>query len=325
MRFPSSVTGRLNLGEGTRRMDLMRRMVLGVADVPLVKRFFHRNRLARTLVDRFVAGDTVEDALSAARELAAMGITITLDHLGENVASREEASAAVASYVDTLQRLKAAGLEPNISVKLTMLGLDFGDDAAEANMRVILDAAREVDGFVRIDMEGSDYTQRTMDIFYRMFAAYPGNVGIVIQTYLHRAAEDVAEANGRKAPVRLVKGAYAEPESVAIQGTAARDRNFDMLMKTLLDKGAYPAIATHDPEMIESAISYARQNGIAADRFEFQMLYGVRRGEQERLRKAGYNMRVYVPFGTEWYPYFTRRIAERPANAFFVLRQMFDR
>ncbi|HWV36702.1 MAG TPA: proline dehydrogenase family protein [Thermomicrobiales bacterium] len=311
--------------KGTREMDMMRRVVLGVADVPLVERFFHGNRLAKSLVDRFIAGDSVEEALAVAKELAALGITVTLDQLGENVKTREEASAAVATYVDTLKRMKDAAIEPNISVKLTMLGLDFGDDAAETNMRPILETAREVGGFVRVDMEGSDYTQRTLDIFYRLFADFPDNVGIVIQTYLHRSAGDVVDAIEKKTRVRLVKGAYAEPESVAIQGADARDRNYDTLMKHLLDKGNYPAIATHDPALIDAAISYTRQNGIPADRFEFQMLYGVRRSEQERLRKAGYNMRVYIPFGTEWYPYFTRRIAERPANAFFVARQLIDR
>ena len=306
-------------------MNLMRRVVLGVADVPLVHRTFEQNRYARKLVDRFVAGDNLEAALDVARDLATQGITVTLDQLGENVSSVAEATHAVASYVDTLHRMKADNLEPNISVKLTMLGLDFGDEAARNNMVPILEAAREVGGFVRIDMEGSDYTERTMKIFEELHEAFAEEVGIVIQTYLHRAAVDVVAMINRDARVRLVKGAYSEPESVAIQSSSANDENFERLMKHLLDKGRYPAIATHDPSLIEAAIAYAKQEGIASDRFEFQMLYGVRRSEQIRLRKAGYNMRVYVPYGTEWYPYFTRRIAERPSNALFVLRQMLDR
>jgi proline dehydrogenase len=231
----------------------------------------------------------------------------------------------VAGYIDTLHQMKANDLEPNISVKLTMLGLDFGDDAARDNMLPILEAAREVGGFVRIDMEGSAYTARTMAIFEELHGTFPQEVGIVIQTYLHRAAADVVAMINLGARVRLVKGAYSEPESVAIQSSKENDENFERLMKHLLDKGTYPAIATHDPALIEATIAYAKAQGITPDRFEFQMLYGVRRSEQFRLKQAGYNMRVYVPYGTEWYPYFTRRIAERPSNALFVLRQMLDR
>lgn len=306
-------------------MNLMRRVVLGVADNAAVHRVFERNRYARKLVDRFVAGDSLESALAVARDFAAQGITVTLDQLGENVASVEEASAAVGSYVDTLRQMKNNDLEPNISVKLTMLGLDFGDDVARANMQPILEEARAVGGFVRIDMEGSSYTERTMAIFYDLHQQFPAEVGIVIQTYLHRAASDVVAVMSHDARVRLVKGAYSEPEAVAIQSTAGNDANYDRLMKQLLLKGNYPAIATHDPKLIESTITFARANDIASEKYEFQMLYGVRRNEQVRLKQEGFNMRVYVPYGTEWYPYFTRRIAERPSNAFFVLRQMLDR
>jgi proline dehydrogenase len=306
-------------------MNLMRRVVLGVADIPAIHRTFERNRYARKLVDRFVAGDNLESALAVARDLATQGITVTLDQLGENVATIAEATAAVSSYVDTLHQMKANGLEPNISVKLTMLGLDFGDGVARDNMIPLLEAAREVGGFVRIDMEGSDYTARTMAIFDELHSRFPTEVGIVIQSYLHRAAADVVAVINHGARVRLVKGAYSEPESVAIQSPKENSENFERLMKHLLDKGTYPAIATHDPDLIEATIAYAKAQGITPDRFEFQMLYGVRRSEQIRLKQAGYNMRVYVPYGTEWYPYFTRRIAERPSNALFVLRQMLDR
>jgi len=306
-------------------MNLMRRVVLGVADNAVVHRVFEQNRYARKLVDRFVAGDTLESALAAARELADQGITVTLDQLGENVATVEEATAAVGSYVTALRQMKDHGLEPNISVKPTMLGLDFGDDVVRENLVPILEEARAVGGFVRIDMEGSAYTERTMAIFYDLHGQFPEEVGIVIQTYLHRAASDVVAVMGHGARVRLVKGAYSEPESVAIQSTADNDANYDRLMKQLLLKGKYPAIATHDPKLIEAAIAFAKANDIAPEKYEFQMLYGIRRSEQVRLRQEGFNMRVYVPYGTEWYPYFTRRIAERPANALFVLRQMFDR
>ncbi len=306
-------------------MNLMRRAVLGVADLPPVHRLFERNRYARQLADRFVAGDTLESALSVARDLAGEGITVTLDLLGENVSTRDAAAAAVGSYTETLRQMKANDLEPNISVKLTMLGLDLGDEVARENVTRILETAREVGGFVRIDMEGSDYTTRTMQIFEQLHDHFPKEVGIVIQSYLHRAASDVVDMINRGARVRLVKGAYAEPESVAIQSRSENDENYERLMKHLLDKGNYPAIATHDPALIEATISYARANTIPPDRYEFQMLYGVRRNEQLRLKRAGYGMRVYVPFGADWYHYFTRRIAERPSNAFFVLRQVFDR
>jgi len=305
-------------------MSLTRRVVLGVAGIPAVHRLFERNRFARSLVDRFVAGETLDTALAVTRELAAQGIVATLDQLGENVATIAEAEQAVSTYVDILHRMHASNLEPNISVKLTMLGLDFGDDVARANMVPILEAAREIDGFVRIDMEGSAYTSRTMDIFCGLHDQFPDEVGIVIQTYLRRAAADVEAMIGRGARVRLVKGAYAEPESVAFQSKREIDDNFRRLTEQLLERGRFPAIATHDPALIEATIAFARRRGIGAERFEFQMLYGVRRAEQRRLKQDGFGMRVYIPFGTEWYPYFTRRIAERPANALFVLRQLRD-
>jgi proline dehydrogenase len=291
----------------------------------MVKRVFERNRAARALVDRFVAGETLDTALVPTRELAAQGITATLDLLGENVATEAEASRAVQGYIEILRRAHEAGLEPNISLKLTMLGLDLDDDVAMRCIEPILDAAREVGGFVRIDMEGSAYTSRTMEIFGALHDRYPDEVGIVIQTYLRRAAADVEAMIQRGARVRLVKGAYAEPESVAFQSRREIDENFIRLMQRLLVDGRYPAIATHDPTLIDATIAFSRERGIAPHRFEFQMLYGVRRSEQRRLRQEGYRMRVYVPFGTEWYPYFTRRIAERPANAIFVLRQFADR
>lgn len=306
-------------------MNVLRRVVLGVADVSVVRRFFAGNALARALVDRFVAGETLEAAMEVTRSISEQGLRVTLDQLGENVTTVAEATNAVETYASILREMHAAGIEPNISVKLTMLGLDLGDEVARDNMRPILDTAREVNGFVRIDMEGSPYADRTMRIFSQLHDQYPVEVGIVIQAYLYRAAHDVANMIDRNARVRLVKGAYAEPATVAYQAKKDIDDNFVRLMKQLLEKGRFPAIATHDPAIIEATITFARENDIAPDRFEFQMLYGVRRAEQTRLKAEGWGMRVYVPYGTEWYPYFTRRIAERPTNAFFVLRQLFDR
>ena len=303
-------------------MSVMRRTVLAVADNGTVTRFFHSSKLARGLVYRFVAGETVETALEAAHDLDKRGIMTTMDLLGENVSTHEEAESAVESFTSLLRAMKNAGLEPNISIKLTMLGLDFGAEYATAYTTRILDVAREVSGFVRVDMEGSKYTAVTMDIFEQLHATYPQEVGIVIQTYLRRAEADVRRAIDLGARVRLVKGAYAEPEDVAYKSKIEIDENYARLARLLLSEGNYPAIATHDMDLVRSTIEHARQKHIAAERFEFQMLYGVRRDQQDKLVDDGYRMRVYVPYGTEWYPYFTRRIAERPANAFFVLRQL---
>ena len=303
-------------------MQLMRQTVIAVADNPLVTKFFTGSKLARGLVDRFVAGESIDEAIAVCHDIAAQGLTITLDQLGENVHTQAEVDAATATYVAGLRRLRAEGLEPNVSVKLTMLGFDLGDDVARDAMASILETAREVGGFVRIDMEGSAYTERTMRVFFELHDQFPAEVGIVIQSYLHRAEVDVRDCIARNARVRLVKGAYAEPASVAFQGAAKVDASYVKLMKLLLDEGNFPALATHDPSLIQQARDYVRQRDIPLDRFEFQMLYGVRRDEQQRLAGEGYGMRVYVPYGTEWYPYFSRRIAERPSNALFVLRQL---
>lgn len=303
-------------------MQLMRQSVIAVADNPLVTKFFTGSKLARGLVDRFVAGESIDEAIAVCHDIAAQGLTITLDQLGENVHTQAEVDAATATYVAGLRRLRAEGLEPNVSVKLTMLGFDLGDDVARDAMASILETARGVAGFVRIDMEGSAYTERTMRVFFELHDQFPAEVGIVIQSYLHRAEADVRDCIARNARVRLVKGAYAEPASVAFQGAAKVDASYVKLMKLLLDEGNFPALATHDPALIQQARDYVRQRDIPLDRFEFQMLYGVRRDEQQRLAGEGYGMRVYVPYGTEWYPYFSRRIAERPSNALFVLRQL---
>ncbi|MCC6793160.1 MAG: proline dehydrogenase family protein [Thermomicrobiales bacterium] len=302
-------------------MHLFRKPVLAVADRPVVEHFVRERRITQGLVRRFIAGETLDEALDATQKLRRLGITATLDQLGENVETAAEASTASRTYVETLDRISAAGMQPNISIKLTMLGLDAGDDRAIENLEPILAAARRVGGFVRIDMEGSAYAERTMEIFEAVHERYPTEVGIVIQTYLHRARRDVERMIERRARVRLVKGAYAEPESVAFQSREEVDDNYRRLMELLLDQGAYPAIATHDPALIALAQAFIAEKQIPTDRFEFQMLYGVRRDAQIALVADGYRMRVYVPYGTEWYPYFTRRIAERPANALFVLRQ----
>ncbi len=249
-------------------------------------------------------------------------MTTTLDQLGENVSTEAEARAAVATYVTVLRRLAAEGFEANISIKLTMLGLDLGEEIAQANAAEVLAVARELGGFVRIDMEGSAYTAATVAITEQQHARFPGVVGTVIQSYLHRSEADNERLIAAKIPVRLVKGAYAEPGEIAFRDRKQVDESYVRLMRRLLDAGVFPAIATHDPALIRVAQNHARANDIPPDRFEFQMLYGVRRDAQADLTAAGFRMRVYVPYGSQWYPYFTRRIAERPANALFVIRQL---
>jgi proline dehydrogenase len=306
-------------------MQVYRRTILTLAHARPIEQAIRRYSVPARLVERFVAGEDLESALTVVRRLARLNLAATLDHLGEHVRTPEEAAAASASYVQILERLARAHLEPNISVKLTMLGLDISDDVARENMLPILATASRVGGFVRIDMEGSAYTERTMRIFEELHNAFPAEVGIVIQAYLRRARQDVERMIERRARVRLVKGAYAEPESIAYQSAKEIREQFRSLMELLLQHGNYPAIATHDPRLIQATQEFARSRHISADRYEFQMLYGVRRDAQIALVAGGYRMRVYVPFGTQWYPYFVRRIAERPANALFVLRQLMSR
>jgi len=302
--------------------SLLRKPMLALAEQELIERVVRKSRLSRRLVRRFVAGDLLDDGLTVASTIAGTGMTTTLDLLGENVETVDAARSAATAYAETLHRMAAEGLEPNISVKLTMLGLDLGEAIALDTMGSLMEAARDVGGFVRIDMEGSPYTARTLDIAERLHDRFPEQIGTVIQSYLFRSADDVERLIARGMRVRLVKGAYAEPAAIAHQGADAVDAAYLRLMERLLAAGTYPAIATHDPAIIRVAQEYVRRLGIAADRYEFQMLYGVRRDEQTALTAAGYRVRVYVPYGTEWYPYFARRIAERPANALFVLRQL---
>ena len=296
--------------------------ILSVADRPPVERFFKQNKLATGLVMRFVAGETTAEALDAALKLSRLGITSTVDQLGENVRDAGEASASSTAYIRLLNEMADAGLGPNISIKLTMLGLDLGKEVARANLRPVLQTAERLNGFVRIDMEDSSYVGRALEVFAGLHADHPDSVGVVIQAYLLRARADVERLIERKARVRLVKGAYSESDAVAFQSRDEVDDNYLRLMKLLIEHGNYPAIATHDPALIAATQAFAKEKDVAPDRFEFQMLYGVRRDEQTGLVADGYRMRVYVPYGTEWYPYFTRRIAERPANALFVLRQL---
>jgi proline dehydrogenase len=304
---------------------LLRSGILATAEGNVVERFVRDSRWSRALVARFVAGDRLADALAAASRLAGQGLMATLDRLGENVVTPGEARGAVASYAETLREMAASKLDPNISVKLTMLGLDIDNDIAYDNMLTLLETARTVDGFVRIDMEGSAYTERTLAIAEGLHARFPGQVGTVIQAYLHRSDRDLERLIDLQMRVRLVKGAYAEPASLALQRPSEINEAFIRLMERLLEAGRYPAIASHDPALIRATRGFALRMAINPGQWEFQMLHGVRRDAQLALAREGYGMRIYLPFGADWYPYFARRIAERPANMVFVLRQLMTR
>ncbi len=279
------------------------------------------SRLARGLSSRFVAGETLAEALAVSRRVNGEGIAITLDHLGENVTSLDEAAASRDVYLEALMQLSQNGIQGNVSLKLSQFGIDLSADACRSNVEMLVRRAAEIGSFVRVDMEGSDYTGRTLQLVENLHAR-DGCVGTVIQAYLHRSAADVAMLCARGIRVRLCKGAYLEPPEVAFSQKADVDRNFVTLMQTLLATGTYPAIATHDPRMIEETKRYARERQIAPDRFEFQMLYGIRRDLQRRLVAEGFRLRLYIPFGKAWYPYFMRRLAERPANLLFLARNL---
>jgi proline dehydrogenase len=269
---------------------------------------------------RFIAGETIEEAIEAARVIEASGLTQTLDLLGESVATMSEADAATRGYLAIMDRIVASGIGRNISLKLTQLGLSIDRATSVDNLRRILDGASPHGFFVRVDMEDSAVTQVTLDVFETMWQQGYRNVGTVVQSYLPRSVQDAKRLNELGARVRLVKGAYNEPKTVAYQKKAQVDAAFIDIMELLLSEGTYPAVATHDPAMLEATKSYAAHHGITQDRFEFQMLYGIRRDLQAQLRSEGYNLRVYVPFGREWFPYFMRRLGERPANIGFVIR-----
>jgi proline dehydrogenase len=269
---------------------------------------------------RFIAGETVDEAIAAARALEARGMLISLDLLGESVVTLAAASAATRGYLDVIDAIIASGIERNISLKLTQLGLDVDRACAVDNLRKILESAGPAGFFVRIDMESSAYTEVTLDIFETLWGHGYHQLGIVLQSMLYRSEQDLARINALAARVRLVKGAYKESKAVAYPKKADVDASYERMMKVLLTDGRYPAIATHDPKMISVAREWARTHGVAPDRFEFQMLYGVRRDLQAMLTKAGYRVRIYIPFGREWFPYFMRRLGERPANVMFVIR-----
>jgi proline dehydrogenase len=286
-----------------------------------LQRFVTRGKLTSSLAYRFVAGDRLDDAVRVVTDVNRRGFTSSLDHLGENVTEVKAARAATEDYLAAFERIASERLNANVSVKLTQLGLDISPDLCTELLTRILQRAQQLDNFVRVDMEGSAYTQRTLDLVLALHERYP-NCGVVLQSYLYRTVDDVARANAARVRVRLVKGAYDEPPEVAFAKKADVDARFESEMQQLLVDGIYPAIATHDDRLVDATTRFARERNIAADRFEFQMLYGIRRDLQERLLREGYRVRIYVPYGTEWYPYLMRRIAERPANLLFIVRSL---
>ena len=293
----------------------------GLAQVPALQRFASTYGMRRGgFARRFIAGETVEEAIAAVADLPGKGLGLTLDYLGESAASADAAAAAAADYVGIIGKIVASGIERNISLKLTQLGLDVDRATAVDNMRRILEPADGHGFFVRIDMENSPYTEATLSILETLRQQGHTSIGTVIQSCLKRSEADVRRLNSLGVRVRLVKGAYKEPKTVAYQQKSEVDAAFVDLMRLLMDEGTYPAIATHDPNVIETAKAYAKSKGYPNDRFEFQMLYGIRRDLQAALVAEGYRVRVYVPFGKQWYPYFMRRLGERPANVAFVLK-----
>jgi proline dehydrogenase len=288
-----------------------------------LKDFAARFRPFKKLTTRFVAGETIDEAIAAIRELNAEGCSASFDHLNESVANPAETEAEVKEYRRILARIDDTGINSNVSIKLTQFGLELDPELAYRNARAVVEDSARRGNFVRVDMEGSNVTQQTVDIFKRLRAEFGLNdVGIVLQSYLRRTYQDAQELVKLPARIRICKGAYNEPPEVAFPDKKDVDENYVRVMQLLLSSGVYHGIATHDPKMIAATIDFAQREGIGKEAFEFQMLYGIRRDLQRQLARDGYNMRVYVPYGKHWYPYFMRRLAERPANIWFVLKNL---
>src|SRR5438270_4735069 len=289
-----------------------------------LKEFATRFKLFKKLTTRFLAGENINEAIAAIRDLNARGCSASFDHLNESVTSTAETEAEVREYLAVLARIDESGIESNVSIKLTQFGLEIDPDLTYQNARRVVEEAARRGNFVRIDMEGSNVTQATIDIFKRLRGEFGLNdVGIVLQSYLYRTYDDAKAVVQLPARIRICKGAYSEPPEVAYPEKKDVDANYIRVMKLLLSSGIYHGIATHDPKMIEATINFAQQEGIPKDKFEFQMLYGIRRDLRAQLVRDGYNVRIYVPYGQHWYPYFMRRLAERPANIWFIMKNLF--
>lgn len=301
---------------------MLKDTLLYLAQNQQMREFVLHNGATRKMSRRFVAGETLQEAVDATRVLNQKGISTALDFLGENVFAASEAEEATEHYLAALQAIHTHKLDANISIKLTALGLDIDADLCERNTRKILDLAKESNIFVCIDMEGSDYTERTIEMTLKLHKDYPNTLGTVLQTYLYRCQKDVERLVEAGVRLRLVKGAYKEPENIAFQEKKEVDQNYLHLMGYLLARGNFPAIASHDPRVIFEARRFIAEHHLSKANFEFQMLYGIRQDFQLKLKEKGYNMRVYIPYGTQWYPYLMRRMAERPANLIFIMSNL---
>jgi proline dehydrogenase len=299
----------------------LRNLLLYLSRRKGLRRWMETSPLAARLTERFIAGLTLNDALGVCERLEREGILVSLDRLGESVTSLDEAEGSRDSYLGILQRVNECGFDASISIKLTQFGLDLGPDACRRNVERLVSEAARLGKTVEIDMESSEYTDRTLEVALAMHEAH-ANVRAVVQAYLYRSEKDVERLCELRVPVRLCKGAYREPVTVAFASKRAVDDNYVRLMKILLERGAYPGLATHDQRIIEAAHRFTRERGIPPDRYEFQMLYGIRRDLARRFVEEGYRIRLYVPYGEAWYPYFMRRLAERPANLLFLVRNL---
>lgn len=302
---------------------MLRALLISLSGNRRLRTFAENSPIGQRVSRRFVAGTTVEDALNATRAVNQRGMAVSVDNLGENVTNAEEAHQSAGLYHQLLDEITARGLNANISLKLTHMGLDVDPRVARELVWGLVQHAAQLNNFVRVDMEGSAYTQVTLDTVHELHRAYPGRVGAVIQAYMRRSQADVERLIAEGIRIRLCKGAYKEPPDLAFQKKSEVDANYVRLMEILLKSGIYHGIATHDERIIEQTKQFARAERISPEAFEFQMLYGIRRDLQEKILRQGWRMRVYIPFGTEWYPYLMRRLAERPANLFFILRNLF--
>jgi proline dehydrogenase len=305
---------------------VLRAAFISLSESRSIRSAAEKTWVGRRVSRRFVAGTEIANALSAARAMNQFGLSVSVDNLGENVTNTDEARHSAQLYHQMLDQIYAQGLNTNVSLKLTHMGLDVDENLAYEIASSLVEHASRIDNFVRVDMEGSAYTQRTLDFVRRLHQRpeFSGHVGAVIQSYLRRSEADVEQLTAEGIRIRLCKGAYKESPEIAFPAKADVDANYVKLMKLLLKSGIYHGLATHDENMIRSTIEFAQAERIRPSAFEFQMLYGIRRDLQQKLIKDGWKCRVYIPFGTEWYPYFMRRLAERPANALFILKNLFS-
>jgi proline dehydrogenase len=305
--------------------SVLRALFISLSESRSLRAVAEKSSIGRRVSTRFVAGTDIEDVLRATKLINQNGATVSIDNLGENVTNADEARASAQVYHRLLDAISSRGLQANISLKLTHMGLDVDEALAHELVGALVAKAAALKSFVRVDMEGSPYTQRTLDFVHQLHRA-PGNqdaVGTVIQSYLYRSEKDVNDLLAAGIRIRLCKGAYKEPPEIAFQKKSEVDANYVKLMKTLMTSGIYHGLATHDERIINEAKAFATREKLSPDSFEFQMLHGIRRDLQQQLVKQGWRMRVYIPFGTEWYPYFMRRLAERPANVFFIAKNLF--